>query len=451
MYITILIVSLSMSLFSQSGDTSAEDLLDLINGSTITPTTLRENELLFTSGGGFQDVPPAGVTITDDIDYPNVYEYILGQNTGDTHMGSLNYTGGINKTFITGKFISGHPEEGLVDWVPSANYFQGMTGLSGSVISGVASRNVTTSSDISFKLSAAGSTYTVAPYINNAYSHVQISHDLYKNILFLESTKTEARINAVSNISIDLKPINNQTLGLNTEGGSVNVFYDTLFIDSATNRVGIGTTSPEADLHVMGNIDLTGDIFGAIGDVRTFSRSSTLSKTVGGSGSAQSVPSVAGDTYFEKIYSTSNRDGTLSVTENMACLVISTFSIKKNFNGVIRAKLFWWCDLDNNGSILSNNGNNNNEWFESSMVSFDYQTGWNDEAGYLLAIKGLWINSPLSGGDNHGLYMFIDGEAMDGYDGSSNISAVEVRNFSMIMYAIPVDDDNMDQTGSNSW
>ncbi|RAP38277.1 hypothetical protein DID80_02750 [Candidatus Marinamargulisbacteria bacterium SCGC AAA071-K20] len=413
--------------FAQAEGASAEDILNLLNGSTITPTTLRENELLFTAGGGFSDVPPVGVVITDETDYPQVFTYILGQNTGEKHFGSLNMLGGINKRLITGKFISGHTSETLGDWHATANYFEGMTGLTPTQIQGA---------EPTVNLSVSGGSL-VPDFDTNAYSHVQISHNLYKNLMFLESTKTDTRINAVANISADLIPINNQTLGLNAEGGNVNLWYSAMDIRSEgdTNYKGnVGFAldgNPEATAHVSGNIDLTGEIYGSIGEVKTFSASSDYDLTAGSTGTTQEITS------FD------NRDTSLAAPTNMACLVISSFSIHKNFQGVINVKTRWASDRNNDGVFTLTTGDDN-EVFESPKFGFDYQTNWNQEAGYLIPLKGMWIKSNQSGTmDNHKLSISVSIATGAGYGTVRTVSGIKIRNFSMIMYAVPVAEENM--------
>ena len=43
-----------------------------------------------------------------------------------------------------------------------------------------------------------------------------------------------------------------------TFSGDLTVDTSTLYVDSANNRVGVGTVSPSQSLHVKGNIDVEG-------------------------------------------------------------------------------------------------------------------------------------------------------------------------------------------------
>jgi hypothetical protein len=424
--------------FAQDGATSAEDLLDTLTGSSISPTTLRENELLFSNNGGFQDTTPLGIDdIPSEFDYDKVFTYILGQRTGELEFGSFNMIGGVNKRLITGKFISGHPSEGLKDWHPSTNYFEGMIGLESSHSNGMVP-----GVGASIKLSSGGTAFE-PEFSVNAYSHLQISHDIFTNLIFVESNETEARINAVANISADLIPINNMTLGLNAEGGDVilwesddgngSAVFQGITVDSSTGRVGFGLESgtlPQYPADVNGSISLTGDIFGSIGIVDTVAVLETEYDNVS-------------TAYVSKtMYSTTNV--TAGVTSTMSALIICTFTVEKDFQNTIYTRLIWASDVDGSGTPSYYNPSDiNNEQFVSLPYGFDYQTNWNEEAGYLLALKGIWYSNAAYN-VKHELFLQLK-------TNTGTESDIMVNNFSMIMYALPVSAENLDLTDNDKW
>ena len=284
-------------------------------------------------------------------------------------------------------------------------------------------------------------------HLDNAYSHIQIGHTLYENIMYIESTNTDVRINAVANISADLLPVNNQTLSLNAEGGDVTIWdpgtgYKGIQVISGQNpRVGFGlTNTPEAAAHVSGNIDLTGDIYGSIGLVQTYSRATDISLAVNDlTAWGENLEGTNPNT--QRINGT-NFDVPKGANEStMACLIICSFTVERNFQGAIEVRTKWWADLDGNNDAGAG------EVFYSASGGFDYQTSWNQEAGYLLPLKGLRrvnVGAPTESTD-HRLYIQLRKNTglVNSTPENPGAGTVKVKNFQMIMYALPVSDENL--------
>lgn len=211
-------------------------------------TSLRHNRLQFSNGTGFEDTVSTELSDLgiDTVPYNTLYEDYLDYVHGFslTTLGTVNVLGGVNTSVVFGKWV------GTLDLASQDNYYSGIQGLSDT--------------------GKAGSNGDTNPQYFNAFSDVQISKALNADSIWIRSdTNNLNQIDAYSAIDIAFNPIGPLSLAIQAEAGDINV-EDKFVVKSTTTsnkgKVGIGTTTPTQELHIVGNFKAN-HLFGNVGSI----------------------------------------------------------------------------------------------------------------------------------------------------------------------------------------
>ena len=180
-----------------------------------------------------------------------------------------------------------------------------------------------------------------------------------------------------------------------TSNGDLNVDNATLFVDESTNRVGIGTNSPNRNLTVSGDAQVTGRLFDSSGDAGTAGQvlSSTANgtnwitpTTGGGGGSSDEITDADGDT---RIRAESTADNDILRFETSG---VERMQIQANGNIAMPSNLTVGTAAVNRGLTVNGPAQVTGRLFDSS--------GDTGTAGQVLSSTGTGINwiTPTSGG-----------------------------------------------------
>jgi hypothetical protein len=127
----------------------------------------------------------------------------------------------------------------------------------------------------------------------NAWSEVRLQDRTFGDIMYLNADNNYSYIRYYKDLQLNT-PINPGSIGLNVQAdGGVSFLTDVegteevrLHVDSNARHVGIGTSSPQAELHIAGgDVRFSGSMFGKLGEFSTFTNSTkTFDQTTEGVG-----------------------------------------------------------------------------------------------------------------------------------------------------------------------
>lgn len=175
-----------------------------------------------------------------------------------------------------------------------------------------------------------------AAYVNVAANTYIYSNSSIAAVTFIgNSTVTNTTFNStLYNVNSNVALIGS----LHTITGNVNVDAGSFYVDSVNNRVGIGTTTPNTALVVVGNAAISGTI------LTTYTTESSNSATV--SGTSQ----VAIDTFASASFRSAKY--TLSITDNVNATTFQTSEVLVMHDGT-NAYLTEYAVLRSNSSVAT--------------------------------------------------------------------------------------------------
>jgi hypothetical protein len=354
-------------------------------------SVLKHNSLTFTNGTGFTDEISEDLpvdTIPSSITYEDYLSYIYGFNVYD--LGTVNVSGGVNTNMLFGKWIG-------EEITTTENVFSGITGL-------------TTEG----KMGADYAGGVIYDYEQNAFSDLQIGQTLTSySVWFRTDTNDLNQIDSYSSIDITFSPSNQLALGLQAEGGDLNI-QDQFYVDSTNDRVGIGRTDPDYELHVSGDIKAD-SLYGIIGRIATTTYYESIPDLY--------VEQVNFDVVYEESFSTAGW-GT-----NMEALAFVSFSAHVK-DGATEDNLVLFIlnlyktsnyPLTGHNEILASSG----------AATFDADEGAQDRDFTLFAGGTLEPDTSYN--------LQIIGNAGSGKNGNRNGIHFNLLNISGFVYALPTD------------
>jgi len=202
--------------------------------------------LSFENGTGFTDVISEDLpvsTIPNDIGYEDYLSYIYGYSVFD--LGTVNVSGGAGTTILFGSFVGDYTIE------PGDNVFTGIEGIT--------------------EDGKKGSNLDVVRLDYNAFSDIQVSKETNEDSIWLRSNTNDLnQIDAYGSVDAAFQPIGQQALALQGEDGDINIQNKFVVKSSKTSstrgKVGVGTTEPEKELHIVGNLKVN-QVFGRYGNI----------------------------------------------------------------------------------------------------------------------------------------------------------------------------------------
>ena len=215
-------------------------------------------------GSGLTSIPPSAITGT-------LSQWSDGAN-GDVYIASNVGIGNVHtltsNTLQVGANLYVRDADANVLTVTgnvAADYFEGdgskLTGISSTLQAITDSGNVT-SNTVQFSNATTGFVTT---------SNIEVGGALKINTITAAAYHSLQAVTNVGNVTSNTVQFSNATTGLVTTAnvevggeltvsGNVSVDTDTLFVDTATSRVGVGTGTPEATLHVEGNVYVSSNL-----------------------------------------------------------------------------------------------------------------------------------------------------------------------------------------------
>lgn len=216
-------------------------------------TTLKHNELSFSNGTGFSDSISEDLpidSVPSNITYEDYLAYVYGFSVYD--LGTVNVLGGSATNVIFGQWV-GDPITTTVD------VYSGIQGIT----------------EVGKAGSSAGA--------QNAFSDLQIAQaENEASVWFRSESNNKNQIDSYNSIDVAFTPVSQLPLALQGEAGHVNIqdkFYVRSSLLTPEGQVGVGTTNPQANLHVVGNVKVE-SLYGSVGKVVPLPYYAQVSKTL---------------------------------------------------------------------------------------------------------------------------------------------------------------------------
>ena len=258
-------------------------LVIIFVSSTLTAQTmLQRNKLIFSNDGGFEDTLNTDIEVFNnntDLENTNYLDminwFIATANILSENYGTINVTITEDNFFTTKHLFAGKLKEGSVN--ATIEHYEGVSNFDYAINADFSNTATITNQIFAKDITTTAASIDVAPFI----SDLIVGTSKYENLLHIHSRSGMAGgskgivIEPFGAVDINYDSVNPRKLGLQMEGG--NFLAGSMFVSKDYGKVlfadtHITTTDASAlsdtsysHLHVFGNVELTGSIYGKIG------------------------------------------------------------------------------------------------------------------------------------------------------------------------------------------